>query len=122
MVAILLDSGADGEWASQQIQRSHVSAPSLMPFEAANIIRRSEQAGIVGSDSAAQAHADLLQYPVELWPYELLAERSWQLRHNMTSYDASYAALAELLKVPLITLDTRISRVPTLRCEVRVPR
>lgn len=50
------------------------------------------QAGHLG----AQAHADLLDLPLELWPYELLASRSWQLRENLTIYDAAYVALAEM--------------------------
>ena len=52
-------------------------------------------------------------------------ERAWQLRYNLTIYDAiydaSYVAVAELIEAPLVTLDLRISRVPQLRCPVAVP-
>lgn len=40
---------------------------------------------------------------------------------NLTSYDASYVALAEMLEVPLVTLDRRLAGAPGLQCEVRVP-
>ncbi|MGB3185174.1 MAG: type II toxin-antitoxin system VapC family toxin, partial [Ornithinimicrobium sp.] len=51
----------------------------------------------------------------------LLAPRAWQLRHNLTTYDASYVALAELLGATLVTLDLRIGRAPDLRCTVATP-
>lgn len=58
---------------------------------------------------------------MEHWPYELVAARVWQLRQNLTTYEASYVALAELLDVDLVTLDRTISRVPGLRCTVATP-
>jgi predicted nucleic acid-binding protein len=60
LVALLLDSGADGRWVSETIAGADLAAPSLVGFETANIIRRHELAGIVGADQAAQAHSDLL--------------------------------------------------------------
>ena len=75
----------------------------------------------VSADQAAQAHADLLDLTVEQWPYELLAPRVWELRHNLSSYDASYVALAELIGARLITLDRKIGRAPELRCPVATP-
>ena len=119
LVALLLDSGADGQWITEAIARSDLAAPSLAVFEAANIIRRHELAGIVSADQAAQAHADLLDLTIESWPYELLAARAWELRHNLSSYDASYVALAELIEGTLVTLDERIGGAPGLRCTVR---
>ena len=75
----------------------------------------------MSAEQAARAHADLLDYPLELWPYGALAPRAWELRSNLTTYDACYVALAEMLAAPLITLDRRITRVRSVRCEVRVP-
>jgi len=121
VVAILLDSGPDGQWATDALTDADLSAPSLLPFEAGNIIRRHELAGVISADQAAQAHSDLIDLAVEHWPYELLAPRAWQLRHNLTTYDASYVALAELLGATLVTLDLRIGRAPDLRCTVATP-
>ena len=89
-----------------------------MTFEAANIIRRHELAGLIDPAQAAQAHTDLLDLPVEQWPYEALADRAWELRPNLTSYDAGYMALAELLDAPLVTLDRGIAKAPGARCSV----
>lgn len=121
LVAVLLDSGSDGEWARQQLAGSDLAAPSLLLYETANIIRRHELAGLIGSDQARQAHGDLLDLPVEQWPYETVAGRAWELRSSLTSYDAGYVALAELIDATLVTLDRRIRRASGLRCEVATP-
>lgn len=121
VVAVLLDSGADGQWATRAISGADLAAPSLLGFECANIIRRHELAGLIGADQAAQAHADLTALPVEGWPYDVLGPRVWDLRHNLSAYDASYVAVAELARVDLVTLDRRIGRAPGLRCLVRTP-
>lgn len=121
VVALMLDVGPDGRWATNALTGAELAAPSLLPFEAANIIRRHELAKLITADQAAQAHADLLDLAIEHWPYELLASRAWRLRQNLTTYDASYVALAELLDVALVTLDRRISRAPHLRCAVATP-
>ncbi|MCL2471436.1 MAG: type II toxin-antitoxin system VapC family toxin, partial [Propionibacteriaceae bacterium] len=83
MVACLLDGGIDGQWATRQMTGATISAPSLMAFEVANIIRRSELAGLVSGDVAAQAHADYVRRSIDLWHYEVLASRVWELRHNL---------------------------------------
>jgi predicted nucleic acid-binding protein len=121
LVALLLDAGPDGRWATDALTGADIAAPSLVMFEAANIIRRHELAGLVSADQAAQAHADLLDLAIEQWPYELLAARAWALRHNLSSYDAAYVALAELTGATLVTLDKRIARAPDLRCVVVTP-
>lgn len=121
LVAVLADSGATGAWAARQLRDAELIAPALLPFEVANILRRHELAGQISADQAALAHVDLVDLHVELWPYEALAARVWRLRANLTSYDASYVALAEMLEVPLVTLDHRIARLPGIRCDVRTP-
>ncbi|BBZ42158.1 type II toxin-antitoxin system VapC family toxin [Mycobacterium conspicuum] len=118
VVALLLDSGPDGQWATDRLRGSELFAPALLPYECANIIRRHELAGLVSADQAAQSHADLLDLAVDLWPYELLSSRVWQLRANLSSYDASYVALAEAIGADLITLDRRILRAPGIECSV----
>lgn len=121
VVAVLLDAGPDGRWATDALTGVDLAAPSLFPFEAANIIRRHELAELITADQASQAHADLLDLAIEQWPYDLLGPRAWQLRKNLTTYDASYVALAELLGAALVTLDRRIVGAPDLRCTVVTP-
>ena len=121
VVALLLDGGDDGRWATVALSEAKLAAPTLLRFEAANIIRRHELGGIVSSDQAAQAHADLLALEIELWPYELLAGRAWELRRTLSSYDASYVALAELIDATLVTLDKRLTGAPDVRCAIATP-
>jgi predicted nucleic acid-binding protein len=121
LVALLLDAGPGGRWATEALTGAELAAPSLVMFEVSNIVRRHELAGLVSADQAAQAHADMLDLAIEQWPYELLAGRIWELRHNLPSYDAGYVALAELMGATLVTLDGRIGRMPGLGCAVATP-
>lgn len=121
LAALLMDAGPDGTWVTAAVSGMDLAAPSLVGFETANVVRRHELAGLIGADQAAQVHADLLDLTVEHWPYELVAARAWQLRHNLSVYDAAYVALAELLETSLVTLDRRIAAAPGLRCRVSTP-
>jgi predicted nucleic acid-binding protein len=121
LVAVLIDNGPAGTWAVEALEGADLSAPHVMPFEAANILRRHEAAGLITADHAAQAHLDLVELNVELWPHEILADRAWTLRHNLSIYDASYVALAEALEVGLVTLDRRIKDAPGVHCPVQCP-
>ena len=121
VVTVLLDSGDAGSWLARRLSGTELFAPALLPFECANIFRRHELAGLISTDQAAQAHADLRDLPVELFSYESLAQRVWDLRNNLTCYDAGYVALAELLDAPLVTLDRRLSTASGLGCVVEFP-
>lgn len=121
LVALLVDGGPAGEWATARLTGVGLLAPHLVHFEVGNILRRHELAGLVSADQASQAHQDLLDLAVELWPYELLASRAWQLRANLTIFDAVYVALAELTGATLVTLDRRIAQAPGIRCPVAHP-
>lgn len=120
VIALLVDSGPAGRWATDKTRQADLFAPALMPFECANIFRRHEKAGIISADQAAQAHVDLVDLPVEYWPYEAVAARVWELRANLSSYDAAYVAVAEAVDATLVTLDRRITRAPGLRCHVEI--
>ncbi len=120
-VALLVDSGPDGEWAEQVLAQEQVVAPHLMPVEAANILRRAAARGEISADVAALAHADLLTLRVDLFPYEPFAPRVWELRENLTAYDAWYVALAEALGAKLATLDAALCRAPGPRCGFLTP-
>ena len=121
VVAALMDAGPVGAWAASALTDEDIRAPDLMPVEAADILRRAERAGEISAEMASLAHADLIDLPVELAPYEPHARRVWELRANLTCYDAWYVALAEALDVPLLTLDRGMARAPRLPCEMLLP-
>jgi predicted nucleic acid-binding protein len=120
VVALLSDGGGIGDWVESVIAETRLFAPELMPFEAANILRRHSLAGIIDASSATLAHADLVDLPVDLVSHRVLADRVWELRSNVTVYDASYVALAERVSAPLVTLDGRLARAPGIACAVLV--
>lgn len=121
VVAALVDSGPDGQWAESVLENNVLAAPHLMPSEVANILRRAELAGEISAETASLAHADLLDLPVTLFPYEPFAVRVWALRSNLTAYDAWYVALAELLSAEMATLDARLTRAHGPRCKFVLP-
>ena len=59
--------------------------------------------------------------PVELFRYDLVAARVWELRGNLTCYDGWYVALAERLEAPMATLDVELTRAPGVRCSFLTP-
>jgi predicted nucleic acid-binding protein len=121
VAALLLDAGPDGQWVTDTISSSQIAAPALVTYETANVIRRQELSGQISSDQAVQAHRDLLDLAIELWPYDLLAARAWELRQNLSIYDASYVALAETADLTLVTLDERLAKAPGAKCRIAVP-
>ena len=116
VVAGLIDSGTDGRWAEALLAGDSLAAPHMMTAEAANILRRSAAAGAISAEQASLAHADLLDLRVEFFPYTPFAPRIWELRENVTCYDAWYVAIAEAVGAPLATLDARLANAPGPRC------
>ncbi len=121
VVAALVDSGPIGGWAEQKLRAGRLAAPHLMPVEAASVLRRADLAGDLSPDIAALAFADLLDLPVDLYPFEPFADRVWQLRKTITAYDAWYVALAESLDTALATLDERLSTASGPECRFEMP-
>jgi len=78
-------------------------------------------AGDISADVASIAHEDLLALAVALFTYQPFGARVWQLRNNMTAYDAWYIAIAESLNAPLATLDMRLSRASGSGCTFLTP-
>jgi predicted nucleic acid-binding protein len=95
-------------------------APHLLDLEVAQVVRRYWRAGDITQARGEQAIRDLGDLPLERHSHEPLLGRIWQLRNNVTAYDAAYIALAEALDAPLLTLDAALSRVPGVRVRVEV--
>ncbi len=121
LVAALVDSGNTGSWAEEVISDGPLAVPELALVEATNVLRRLEQSRRISRLEATASHRDLLRLDMEVYPFAPLADRVWELRSNLTSYDAWYVALAEVLQFPLVTLDLRLSRASGPRCDVIVP-
>jgi predicted nucleic acid-binding protein len=120
-IASLVDAGAEGTWARRLLSSDELAAPHLMSIEAANILRRHELRGVVTTADASVAIVELMQLPVVLFSLQGFSERVWELRQNVTAYDAWYVALSEALRAPLATLDHNLARSPGPRCEFLLP-
>ena len=98
-----------------------LAVPHLMPVEVANTLRRGTMAGDLSTDAASMAHDDLMGLRVALYPYHPFASRVWDLRSNVTAYDAWNVALAESLVSPLATVDQRLSLAAGCKCRCIIP-
>jgi len=84
-------------------------APHLLDIEVAQVLRRYTLAGMFGAERGAQALEDLADFPIARYPHQPFLSRIWDLRHNVTAYDAAYLALAEALAATLVTRDAKLA-------------
>jgi predicted nucleic acid-binding protein len=120
-IAALTDAGEEGQWAESVIAGGSLAAPVLLLPESANVLRRLERGNYISTLEANSAHRDLLHLDIALLPYEPFASRVWELRHNVSSYDAWYVAIAEALGGKLATLDSRLCRASGPTCGFLTP-
>ncbi len=95
-------------------------APHLIDVEVAQVLRRFTGAREMSPQRGEEALGDLADLPLHRYPHHVLLPRIWELRGNVTAYDAAYLALAEALDAPLVTCDARLATAPGHRAEVEV--
>ncbi len=100
--------------------RAALWAPHLVDAEVGHVFRRGVAAGEIKAPAARAALADLAAMPLLRASHVGLLERAWELRSNLTFYDALYVALAERLDEPLLTLDARMAGASGTRARVEV--
>lgn len=115
-VAALVSDGI----ARQRLGQGAIHAPHLIDYEVASALRNRVMRGVITEGSGQRALMQWRKVGVERYPAGGLVARIWELRANLTAYDASYAALAEALGCPLVTADGRLANAPGVRCEVQV--
>jgi predicted nucleic acid-binding protein len=106
-------TGASGGRVVGHRLRNHefdAHVPHLAIIETVSVLRGLVRASKLTESRAEGALQDLVQLPVVRHPHEPLLERVWQLRGNLTAYDATYVALAETLDATLLTCDARLAR------------
>lgn len=96
-------------------------APHLLDAEVTQVIRRWEQRAVLSPTRALEALDDLRALRLVRHAHVPLLARVWELRANVSAYDALYIALAEALDVPLVSMDTRLFGMPGHNAEVVVP-
>lgn len=116
LLPMLLHTAAPVLPASYGEREAH--APHLLDLEVAHALRRLLRAGNLDATRAVLALDDLKELPLHRHAHGPLLPRVWELRHNLTAYDAAYLALAESLDCPLLTRDRGLAAVARATVEV----
>ena len=113
-LAGLMSSGA----ARDAMGAEQLHAPHMIDSEVASGLRRQVGGGNISAGQARSMLRAWRSLGVSRYPAVGMLERIWELRENLSAYDATYVALAEALECPLLTADRRLSRATGLRCAV----
>jgi predicted nucleic acid-binding protein len=120
LAVALADDGPDGDQARARLRGEHVALHELADLEVASVLRRQLAAGALDARRAGLALDDLAALPARRAPHRPLLARCWELRDNLTIYDAAYVALAEAMHATLLTADRRLARAPGPRCPIEI--
>jgi predicted nucleic acid-binding protein len=115
-LAALLNAGA----AREAVSGEQLHVPHLIDPEVASGLRRRVAGRGLGPDAAWAALDAWRRLGMTRYAIQSLLDRVWELRDNLSAYDASYVALAELLGCPLLTADGRLGRAPHVRCPITI--
>jgi predicted nucleic acid-binding protein len=113
-ISALMNAGP----ARETLTSEQLHAPHLIDTEVTNGLRRQAANGTCTPDGAWSMLSVWCDLGLTRYPAVAMLDRVWELRKNLTAYDASYVALAELLGCALVTADKRLSRAPGIRCVV----
>ena len=102
------------------VEGETLHAPHLLDVEIAQVLRRYALARALGSERGAEALEDLADLPITRYPHQPFLFRIWELRYNVTAYDAAYLALAEALAAPLVTRDAKLASAAGHRARIEL--
>lgn len=119
VVPLLMDPTTHRDMASR-ISKDRAVAPHVLDVEVSSAMRRRVRLDDVPPIRAREAIADLFRLPVERWPHRPLLDGMWQVRENISAYDASYVSLAMLMGATLYTCDARLARAAERWCDVEL--
>jgi predicted nucleic acid-binding protein len=120
VVTALADDGPDGDRVRARLRGERLAAPHLVDVEVLSAWRRLAAVDDLDQRRVALAMEDLRWLRLDRVPHGPLLDRCWELRENLTIYDAAYVALAEAMDVALLTADAKLASAPGLRCAVEL--
>jgi predicted nucleic acid-binding protein len=120
LVDFLLDVVPHGNAIARRIHGEALVAPHLVDVEVAQAIRRYVRSGEIDAGKAESALDDLCDLSLVRYPHAPLLRRCFELRNNVTMYDALYLVLAESLGIAVVTRDRALARIPGHRAKVEV--
>lgn len=118
-LAILAGKNLDAA-LRRRVLSGYPAAPEIFDLEVLSTLRKQLRAGILAPTLADRLVDRLRVFPVDRSPHRPLTHRAWELRHAITIYDASYVALAEKLRVPLVTTDAKLARSNGHKAEIEL--
>jgi len=118
LVPALADDSDEGDQLRQRLRGQSLAAPELIDLEVQSVLRSGVRRGLLDERRARLAWNDLSGAPLHRAPHRPLLPRTWELRDSLTSYDAAYVALAEILGATLLTADRKLANAPGIRCDV----
>jgi predicted nucleic acid-binding protein len=120
LAPVVADDGPDGHRFRGRLRGEAIAGPDLLRIEVISVVRRQLRSGQLTGDQAAAAIQDVLDVPVRVFPTAPLLLRVWDLRDNLSAYDACHVALAEALDALLLTADRRLASAPGIRCPIEL--
>ena len=120
LAPFVADGGPDGDLVRTRLRGETIVGPDLLRVEVMSVIRRQVMGGLLTRAQANHAVDDLFDMPITVYPTGPFLRRAWELRHNVSSYDACYIALAEGLGCTLLTADVRLAHAPGTRCRIEI--
>jgi predicted nucleic acid-binding protein len=115
------DDGPDGRRARREVRAAgDLAAPDLVDVETVAVLRKRWLAGMIADARFAAAIGDLEDVELDRYPVLRFMRRAWELRANVTPYDATYVALAEVLGCELWTADHRLAKALGPTCTIQV--
>ena len=118
--SVLVSSVLGGRSAQQMLEDEQIQVPSHVDTEVVQALRKHVHLGWLAADEGWRALESYRWMAITRHYSFAMFDRIWELRDNLTAYDAAYVALAEIIDCPLVTADARITRAPGLRCGVTV--
>ena len=109
LVDLLLEAPPNALLIGRFRNVTEMHVPHLIDVEFLSVLRRLEGRGALTVDQVDLSLRKLGQLPLHRYPHAPLSNRVWQLRHSLTAYDGQYIALAEMLGLPLVTCDIKMS-------------
>jgi len=109
-IEVLANAPTGADLRARLETEESLHAPHVIDVEVLNVLRRKLRGGEMTAERCAKAIQTFRALPIQRYPHDGLLTRIWQLRDNLSAYDAAYVALAEALDAPLVTFDSRLAR------------
>ena len=118
--SVIYESLTGSVSAQNLLADEQIQVPTVADIEIASALRKRVRLGRISAQDGWRALETYRWMGVTRHSDFALFDRIWELRDNLTAYDAAYVALAEIIECPLVTADARLTRAPGLRCAVTV--